>query len=131
MKQIVLCLAVATLGISAAMAAEPAKKMETSAGEVYTDQNGMTLYTFDKDAKGATMSACTGGCLEKWPAFVAGEGAMADGEWTIVEFTDTDGTVKNMWAYDGQPLYLYFEDKNPGDVMGDGKGGVWHAAKAE
>jgi predicted lipoprotein with Yx(FWY)xxD motif len=129
MKQIVLCLAAATLSMSAAIAAEPAKKMETSAGEVYVDQNGMTLYTFDKDTMGATMSACTGKCLVNWPPFEAGEGAMADDEWTIVEYTDADGTVKNMWAYEGKPLYLYIEDKKAGDVMGDGKGGVWHVAK--
>lgn len=129
MKQIVLCLAAATLSVSAAMAAEPAKKMETSAGEVYVDQNGMTLYTFDKDAMGATMSACTGNCLKNWPPFQAGEGAMAEDDWTIVEYTDGDGTVKNMWAYEGKPLYLYIEDKKAGDVMGDGKGGVWHVAK--
>jgi predicted lipoprotein with Yx(FWY)xxD motif len=131
MKQLVLCLAAAALTMTAALADEPAKKMDTSAGEVYTDQNGMTLYTFDKDTMGASMSACTDKCIENWPAFVAGEGAMAESEWTIVEFTDKDGTVKNMWAYDGMPLYLYVGDKNPGDVTGDGKGGVWHAAKAE
>lgn len=129
MKQIVLCLAATTLSMSAAIAAEPAKKMETSAGEVYVDQNGMTLYTFDKDATGATMSACTGKCLVNWPPFQAGEGAMADDEWTIVEYTDADGTMKNMWAYEGKPLYFYIEDKKSGDVMGDGKGGVWHVAK--
>ena len=129
MRQIALCLAAATLGMTAAMADEPAKKMETSAGEVYVDQDGMTLYTFDKDAMGATMSACTDKCLANWPPFQAGEGAMADGEWAIVEYTDTDGAVKNMWAYEGKPLYLYVEDKKPGDVMGDGKGGVWHVAK--
>lgn len=129
MKRIVLCLATATLSISAALAAEPAKKMETSAGEVYVDQNGMTLYTFDKDAMGAAMSACTGKCLVNWPPFQAGEGAMADDKWTIVEYTDADGMVKNMWAYEGKPLYLYIEDKKSGDVMGDGKGGVWHVAK--
>ncbi len=31
------------------LAAEPGKTMDTSAGKVYVDEKGMTLYTFDKD----------------------------------------------------------------------------------
>ena len=77
------------------------------------------------------MSSCTDNCIVNWPPFQAAEGAVAEGEWTIVEYTDTDGTVKKMWAYEGKPLYLFVEDKKSGDVTGDGKGGVWHAAKAE
>ena len=34
-------------------------------------------------------------------------------------------------AYDGHPLYTFVEDKAPGDIKGDGKGGVWHVAKGE
>jgi len=130
MKRIALSLA-AVLVAAAAYAAEPAKTMDTSAGKVYTDQNGMTLYTFDKDAKGAAMSACVDKCIENWPPFLAGEGAMAEGEWTLVDVKDKDGATKKMWANEGWPLYLYVEDKQPGDVTGDGKGGVWHVAKAE
>jgi predicted lipoprotein with Yx(FWY)xxD motif len=33
------------------------------------------------------------------------------------------------WAYNGRPLYLWQKDKKPGDVTGDGVGGVWHVAK--
>ena len=29
-------------------------------------------------------------------------------------------------AYKGKPVYYYIGDQNPGDVTGDGKGGVWH-----
>lgn len=130
MKRITFGLVAAILTVSSAIAAEPAKTMETSLGDVYTDQNGMTLYVFDKDTMGATMSACVDKCIQNWPPFLAAEGAMADGEWTILEVTDKDGVMKNMWAYDGHPLYLYVKDTKPGDVTGDGVGGVWHVAKA-
>jgi predicted lipoprotein with Yx(FWY)xxD motif len=119
------------LAMSAAYAAEPAKTMETSLGKVWTDQNGMTLYTFDKDTKGATVSACTGQCIANWPPFLAAEGSVAEGEWTLVDVTDKDGAMKKMWAYNGWPLYLWAKDTKPGDVTGDGVGGVWHAARAE
>jgi predicted lipoprotein with Yx(FWY)xxD motif len=130
MKRIVIGLA-ALLVSTYAYAAEPAQVVETSAGKVYADANGMTLYTFDKDTKGATMSACEGECIVKWPPFLAAEGAAAEGEWTLVDVTDKDGAKKKMWAYEGMPLYLYFEDKAQGDIKGDGVGGVWHLAKAD
>jgi predicted lipoprotein with Yx(FWY)xxD motif len=130
MKRMVIGLA-ALLASTYAYAAEPAQVVETSAGKVYADANGMTLYTFDKDTKGATMSACEGECIVKWPPFLAAEGAAAEGEWTLVDVTDKDGAKKKMWAYEGMPLYLYFEDKAKGDIKGDGVGGVWHLAKAD
>jgi predicted lipoprotein with Yx(FWY)xxD motif len=130
MKRMVIGLA-ALLASTYAYAAEPAQVVETSAGKVYADANGMTLYTFDKDTKGAAMSACEGECIVKWPPFLAAEGAAAEGEWTLVDVTDKDGAKKKMWAYEGMPLYLYFEDKAQGDIKGDGVGGVWHLAKAD
>lgn len=33
------------------------------------------------------------------------------------------------WTYEQHPLYYYDEDKKAGDMMGDGKGGVWHVAQ--
>ncbi len=114
---------------SAAVAMDPANTAETSIGTVFVDPDGMTLYTFDKDQKGATASACTGQCIANWPPFLAGEGAMASGDWTLVDVTDADGAAKKMWAYEGWPLYLFVKDMKPGDVAGEGMGGVWHVAK--
>ena len=33
------------------------------------------------------------------------------------------------WAYYGKRLFLYHDDDAPGDVEGDGEGGVWHVVK--
>ena len=130
MKRFAIGLAIILLATAAAYADDPAKTMDTSLGKVWTDQNGMTLYTFDKDSKGATASACTGKCIAAWPPFVAAADAKPEGDWTLVDVTDKDGTAKKMWAYDGLPLYMFVKDKKPGDVNGDMVGGVWHAAKA-
>ncbi len=110
---------------SAIVAAEPAKVMETSAGKIYTDDKGMTLYIFDKDE--TNKSNCYDDCATNWPPFMAPADAKAEGEWTVVE--RTDGT--KMWAYEGKPLYTFIKDKKPGDVTGDGVGGVWHLSKAD
>ena len=51
-----LCMAVCLVGIAPLALADDyaggaIKSMETAAGEILTDANGMTLYTFDKDSR--------------------------------------------------------------------------------
>ena len=89
---------------------------------VLTDFNGMTLYIFDKDTAG--VSNCYDTCAEKWPPLFADADAMAEGDFSVVQ--RTDGSA--MWAYKGMPLYYWYEDAAPGDIKGDGVGGVWHLA---
>lgn len=89
---------------------------------VLTDANGMTLYTFDKDAAGVTN--CYDKCAENWPPLIADASAAAEGDFTLVD--RTDGT--KMWAYKGMPLYLWVKDTKPGDTTGDMVGEVWHTA---
>ena len=125
MKRIALGLAALLIAGSAAIAMEPAKTMDTKAGKVFTDDKGMTLYTFDKDAKG--KSNCADACAKNWPPFPAAADAKAEGDWTIVD--RADGT--KMWAYDDKPLYTFASDTKPGDMTGDGVGGVWHLAKSD
>lgn len=108
----------------AAVAQAPVKTMSTKLGNVMVDQNGMTIYTFDKDEPG--KSNCYNKCAVNWPPLTAGADAKPEGDWTIVD--RTDGT--KMWAYDGKPVYLWIKDSQPGDVTGDGVGGVWHVIKA-
>lgn len=131
MRTFALALAIASLSFSAAIAAEPAKVMETSAGKIFTNQNGMALYTYGKDTKGTTMSACVDACIKNWPPFLAEAGATPEGAWTLVQVKDKDGALKSMWAYDGWPLYMFVNDTKPGQMNGEGIGGVWHVAKPD
>jgi len=110
-------------GSIAALAAEPAREMDTSAGKVLVNMDGMTLYSFDKDEAG--KSNCYDQCATNWPPLAAEGDAMASGNWSVVERTDGS----KMWAYKGMPLYTFIADKTPGDVAGDGKNGVWHVVK--
>ena len=95
----------------------------TEAGQILTTPEGRTVYTFDQDAAGA--SSCYGDCAEEWPPVTAAADAQPFGQMSVV--TRTDGA--RQWAYDGKPLYLYHDDDAPGDVEGDGEGGVWHVVK--
>jgi predicted lipoprotein with Yx(FWY)xxD motif len=95
----------------------------TEAGSILTTPEGRTVYTFDKDTPGA--SSCYGGCAEEWPPVMAAADAQPFGHMSAI--ARTDGT--HQWAYDGKPLYLYDDDDAPGDMEGDGEGGVWHVVK--
>lgn len=105
--------------------AAPAMEADSSMGKIYTDDKGMTLYTFDKDEAG--KSNCYEQCAVNWPPLMAPADAMAEGEWTVIDRTDGS----KQWAYDGKPVYLFIQDKAAGDVTGEGKGdGTWHVLKA-
>ncbi|MFT5419646.1 MAG: putative lipoprotein with Yx(FWY)xxD motif [Candidatus Endobugula sp.] len=92
-------------------------------GKILTNSSGMTLYTFDKDADGA--SNCYGGCAVKWPPHIAKQGATVNKPWGLT--TRKDGAQQ--WTYNNQPLYTWVGDSKAGDTTGNGVGGVWHTAE--
>jgi len=122
-RMISLSAAFVALSIGASFAQPMAS--DTSMGKVYTDEKGMTLYTFDKDE--TNKSNCYDECAKNWPPYLAAADAKAEGEWTLVD--RTDGTKQ--WAYEGKPVYLWVKDTKPGDVTGDMVGEVWHVVKAD
>lgn len=120
----------AALALSAGMAfaaAHMGMVKTATKGDVdyFTDANDMTLYTFDKDESG--ISNCYDECAAKWPPLVAEESASLPEGFDLIDRTDGTKQV----AYEGQPLYLWVKDEKPGDLTGDGVGGVWHTAVAD
>lgn len=94
----------------------------TDLGDVLVDGQGMTLYLFDDDSEGE--SACTGGCAETWPPLIGEAEAAGGADASLLDtITRPDGSTQV--TYDGHPLYLYAPDSEPGDVTGQGVGGVW------
>lgn len=108
---------------SLAVAAEPAKVVDTALGKTLADGQGMTLYTFAKDSEG--KSACNGPCAQNWPPLMATADAESANGYTVI--TREDGSQQ--WAYQGKPLYTWINDTKPGDTTGDGVNQVWHVAK--
>lgn len=104
---------------------------DSSAGTIVTDSAGMTVYMYDSDTQGSGTSSCSGGCLSAWPPVPAGDGAP--------DFTGITGDVEHITATDGTeqltlngwPLYYYASDAAPGDVNGQGSGGVWWVLDAD
>jgi predicted lipoprotein with Yx(FWY)xxD motif len=114
-------LAATVLAGCASMASAPT----TVAKGVLTGPNGMTLYTFDKDAAGSGKSVCNGPCASNWPPLLAADTDKPAGDYSIV--VRDDG--KKQWAVKGKPLYYWVKDSKPGDMSGDGFNKVWQVAK--
>ena len=108
---------------TAAWAADAPVKV---ADGVLVGANGMTLYTFDKDAVGGGKSVCNGPCATNWPPLAAAAGDTAGGDYSII--TRDDGAKQ--WASKGKPLYFWIKDQKPGDKTGDGfLNNAWHIVK--
>lgn len=115
-----LALLMTVLGACASMAG-PTKVSDG----VLTGSNGMTLYTFDRDAAGTGKSVCNGPCAVNWPPLFAADADTSSGDYTVI--LRDDG--KKQWAFKGKPLYFWAKDQKPGDKTGDGFNSVWRVAK--
>ncbi len=110
-----------SLAALSALAAGPAMVSDG----MLTGSNGMTLYTFDRDAAGSGKSVCNDACAKNWPPLLAKADEMASGDYTVI--TRDDGSKQ--WAYKGKPLYYWIKDQKPGDKTGDGVNNVWRVAR--
>ena len=99
------------------------QQAQTSLGNVYTDNSGMTLYTFKKDKY--NVSNCNNGCAAKWPPLLANDGTTGKGSFSVITRADNS----KQWAINGKPLYTWIKDKKPGDTTGEGVKSVWFVAK--
>ncbi len=100
----------------------------TRLGNVLTDSQGMTLYTFKKDKPGE--SACVGACANLWPPLTVSKGmqpmAASGIPGKLSEIQRQDGTYQV--TYNGMPLYRYTGDHKPGEMNGQGYANLWSVA---
>jgi predicted lipoprotein with Yx(FWY)xxD motif len=111
--------AASTPGVGGAtVEAKPAGSLGTI---LVAGSNGMTVYTFAMDTKGSGTSACTGGCIARWPALTVPAGATPIAGTGVTGTLGTitrpdDGTLQV--TYNGLPLYFFTGDSAPGDTNG-------------
>ncbi len=79
----------------------------------YTDLDGLTLYTWEEDPPG--QATCSGECAELFKPFLVTSEPRPFGNWSVIERADG----QEQWALDGQALYTYVRDVDPGSVGGD------------
>jgi LPXTG-motif cell wall-anchored protein len=104
-------------------------RQDPQLGTFLTDEKGMTLYLFKKDA--LNNSVCYDACAKAWPPFTdPGYLTLPSGVGgTLGTIVRKDGTKQV--TYNGVPLYYYAPDKSPGDVKGQGVGNVWFVVAAQ
>jgi predicted lipoprotein with Yx(FWY)xxD motif len=103
-------------------------RYDSPLGQILTDPAGKTLYIWDRDEMG--VSNCYDQCATNWPpltTMVDPMGMMMEGPISVL--TRRDGS--RQWAWNGQPLYYYARDTEPGDTTGQGVGGTWWVVKFE
>jgi predicted lipoprotein with Yx(FWY)xxD motif len=95
---------------------------ETDLGTILVDADGFTLYVFTVDTGGE--SACYDDCAATWPPVPGDSEISSDLDASIFGTTTrTDGSEQ--LTVNGQPLYLFTPDANPGDTNGQGVNDVW------
>lgn len=94
-------------------------------GRMLVDGDGLALYVFFSDAE--DTSTCYDACAENWPPLLTDGDAKAKGKAKggLLGTTERDDGTTQV-TYDGQPLYYYTDDTEPGDVLGYGNGDVWY-----
>jgi predicted lipoprotein with Yx(FWY)xxD motif len=92
---------------------------------VLTDNQGLTLYAFNGEAKrDGQICVSKGECTITWLPVQAPALAVPPHGFSVV--ARLDGS--SQWAYQGHPLYSYSGDKLPGDAHGIGVDKRWGAA---
>jgi predicted lipoprotein with Yx(FWY)xxD motif len=121
MKSILLLSMLSTLALSScAWAASELATFDVKL-PVLVDSNQLTVYTFDNDTGG--VPSCYNGCAKAWPPVLHSASAAAP-QAPFAVIARKDGS--SQLTYKGHPLYNYAGDSSPGDITGDGLGGVWH-----
>ncbi|WP_407552832.1 SCO0930 family lipoprotein [Streptomyces sp. Pv4-95] len=100
-------------------------------GEILVDGKGRTLYRFNKDSAWPMKFACNDACLETWKPAKPADRSKLTGipEELITTVTRPDG-IRQL-AVDCWPVYWFTGDKQPGDINGQGKDGLWFAVSKE
>jgi predicted lipoprotein with Yx(FWY)xxD motif len=107
---------------TAAAGGEGVSTSDTDLGTVLVNPDGFTLYVFTNDAGGE--STCYDDCATLWPPVPADTPVGGDLDAAMFGSTSrTDGSEQ--LTVNGQPLYTYTPDTNPGDTTGQGVGDVW------
>jgi predicted lipoprotein with Yx(FWY)xxD motif len=115
---------------AAAGSAVAVRSGDSELGEILVGEDGLTLYGFTNDVDGT--STCTGTCADAWPP------VLVSADWTVGPGLDS-GIFSTVRRDDGSeqlvagkwPLYRFSGDAAPGDVNGQGSGGVWFVVGAD
>jgi predicted lipoprotein with Yx(FWY)xxD motif len=125
-----------TTAATTTAAATPGVAVETKKSKLGTilaaGPQHRTVYLFEAD-KG-TSSTCNGDCAQDWPPVTSeGQPTASGGALGADLGTTTRSDGSKQVTYKGHPLYYFDEDKDAGDMRGQGSnafGAGWYVMKA-
>lgn len=94
---------------------------QTSKGKVLASASGHTLYMLSGDKNG--KSGCYGSCASAWwPDLTTGKPLAGNGSGVKSNLLGTTRrrNGQTQVTYNGHPLYLFYKDKAPGQIKGEG-----------
>lgn len=102
--------------------------VKSAPASVLVNAQGMTLYVFAHDKMNTSNCYDTSAfkCATYWPPLLLPthyvmHNASAKSTWGVAMRKDGSRQL----TYYGAPLYTWIKDKKPGDMTGQGVGGVW------
>src|SRR3954451_24036117 len=104
---------------------------KTAVGTALVAANGRTVYLLTADH--GKKSACYGQCATVWPPLIATKPTVGAGLKASKLATTKRRDGKLQVTYGGHPLYYFIQDKESGDVHGQGIvhfGGTWWVVSA-
>ncbi|HFU74445.1 MAG TPA: hypothetical protein ENK65_02715 [Helicobacteraceae bacterium] len=91
-----------------------------------SEDNDLSLYTFDKDTLGVSNCSDVQGanetesCIDRWPTYSTLDDSASGGDFGVATPHVDHSTYRK------HPLYYWFKDFAKGDINGDNIGTVWH-----
>jgi predicted lipoprotein with Yx(FWY)xxD motif len=117
----------ATGGSGQASMTRPVVKTGHALGEkVLVTRSGFTLYALSAE-RGGRFICTNSSCLTLWHPLTVAKGAKPSGAAHLGTIRRPDG--KTQVTFERKPLYMFVEDKAPGQAKGEGfkDVGTWHA----
>jgi|tagenome__1003787_1003787.scaffolds.fasta_scaffold20674208_2 predicted lipoprotein with Yx(FWY)xxD motif len=117
----------ATSSTTAPGAKDTLQLVDTSLGKVVAGADGKVLYLYTPDGT-AEVSTVPAAVLQAWPPVVVKTApTVGTGLDKSKVSTGTQPSGAKWVRYNGHLLYGFTGDASPGDINGNGLGGVWHA----
>jgi predicted lipoprotein with Yx(FWY)xxD motif len=99
------------------------KVASTGVGEVLSDGQGRVFYIFTPDGTGA--ATCVDACAAAWPPVLTEGGVVADAAVSKLKLGSTGQGASEQLTIEGQPVYFFASDTEPGSASGQAAGGKW------
>ena len=99
------------------------KIVSSGMGDVLGDGQGHVFYIFTPDGTGAPT--CVDDCAGAWPPVFTEGGVVADAAVSGLKLGSTGQGAAAQLTIEGQPVYFFAGDTEPGATGGQASGGKW------